>query len=117
MITLSKPLTTRNGAEVRIYRDSAEGEYPIHGAYKNEDGEWKASAWSTQGRYFLTDSKLDLVNSKTGFYISGYMNIYPESCEALMVFYLTRDRADQAAKSSRIACLPITIKGTVGEGL
>jgi hypothetical protein len=52
---------TRGGRPVRIYATDAGGDYPIHGAYQGDDGQWYSSAWVADGRAYA------LVREKSAF--------------------------------------------------
>ena len=119
MIDLNKPLVTRTDAEVKIYFVYREGEYPVHGAYKDNTGIWRVAAWTIHGEYYVSglNHHHDLRNLKKEILILGYMNIYPESSSKLPVFHLIRDAADQAAQPDRVACISIKVEGVEGEGI
>lgn len=53
---------TDGGLEVRIYATDGDGDFPIHGATKHEDG-WEAETWTREGRYAISnnDHSRDLV--------------------------------------------------------
>lgn len=116
MIDFNKSLVTRTGAEVQIYFVHEKGDFPVHGAYKNDTGTWATAAWTMDGHHYLLNHYLDIKGpEKKKFSIQGYLNIYPEPKP---IFHLTRDKADEAALgSSRIACIPIKVEGIAGDGL
>ena len=63
LINFNQPLTTRDGAEVMIYFRHKDGKYPIHGAYKDENGTWEAVTWTKEGEFYVDGSDdLDLIN-------------------------------------------------------
>ena len=61
---VNKPLSTRDGREVRIYETNRDSVYPITGAFKNDVGEWSPMNWFEDGTWstFGNESPLDLVN-------------------------------------------------------
>jgi len=66
MISMDKKYRTRDGREVRIYAVDGGCEYPVHGAYKNDDGTWCPDSWNGDGRY-LSDRewRSDLIEVRT----------------------------------------------------
>ena len=63
-ISLDKQYTTKNGCKVRIYAIDGGGNYPVHGAYKDDKG-WKTSIWTIDGyNCSYTISNLDLIEIK-----------------------------------------------------
>lgn len=46
---------TRQGDKVRIYSIEENGDHPIHGAYKSNDGFWLSRSWTIDG-WFFSDS-------------------------------------------------------------
>lgn len=64
-LNFNRPLQTRDGRNVRIYRTDAPGRYPIHGAILESDGLWDLTEWSRSGGYIFHDTipnNGDLVN-------------------------------------------------------
>jgi len=62
---VNKPLSTRDGREVRIYETDRNAAFPIAGAFKNGVGEWSPLQWRADGKYVndsAIESSLDLVN-------------------------------------------------------
>ena len=50
MLDLTKPVTTRDGREFRLYATDGAAPYVLHGAYKTEDG-WEDGNWCKDGSY------------------------------------------------------------------
>ena len=118
-IDFDKPLTIRDGCEVMIYFRHLEGDRPIHGAYRDETEVWKIINWTKEGKFYDKDSSdedLDLINVKERFLVSGFLNVYRDYEK--IKYYPTRISADEyAVNTTRVACIPITIGGNIGEGL
>ena len=59
-----KPLQTRNGRKVRIYCRDAGGEYPVHGAIRQKNGDkWLPRSWTADGVYAVNhEDPEDLIN-------------------------------------------------------
>ena len=63
MIELGRNYRTRDGHEVRIYAVDGRGDWPVHGAVKNEDG-WCHTTWRPDGRWCSDDMPSDLIEVK-----------------------------------------------------
>ena len=63
----------RNGCEVRIYATDAGGDYPVHGAVKNNHG-WEFETWTLEGFYYAdgTQGDQDLVPTPQPQYFNVY---------------------------------------------
>lgn len=115
-LDLTKPVQTHDGRPVRILCTDAAGEYPVVGIEK--DGEKDTvRRWTKDGR-FATYSRgphsHDLINVPVKRRLTGWLNVYPDR-EAY--FSELREDADREADATRIACIPIDIKYTEGDGL
>lgn len=113
MLDLTKPVQTRDGRPVRIYRTDGSGIRPIHGAIKNSEGHEYVAQWYANGRHYgdTIKSSCDLVNVPVRHTV--WVNVY--SFFQVVYLYPTKSEADQRAGADRIACVPITF--TEGEGL
>ena len=49
MIDITKKYKTNSGLEVKLYCTDADSSTPVHGAYKNHDGDWIVCAWTSDG--------------------------------------------------------------------
>ena len=119
MLDLTKKLQTRDGREVRIYATDGGGQYPIHGAVL-EDGVWEPETWTIDGVHCVgMQCKLacDLINVPVKHTRTIFVNVYPNLQGMPGVVHESRERADRDASSDRIACVPVTIEFTEGEGL
>jgi hypothetical protein len=68
MIGKDKKYKTRDGAEVIIYNTGANGDFPVHGAWKQGDL-WVSDEWSFIGEYLCKGrgpSPKDLIEVKYG---------------------------------------------------
>lgn len=63
MISKDKKYRTRDGKEARVYATDAGGDYPIHGAVKDDDDTWNTKCWTEGGRN-MEDWKDDLIEVK-----------------------------------------------------
>lgn len=131
-LDLSKPLQTRSGLRVQLYQYPTENgwTYPIHGAIETQPAApgkppvWKAFSWTKDGKagdaelnaIFWPDiTENDLVNVPVKRTFTGFLNVYPYPYK--LCFHATRTEADSSAMGTRIACVPVTITYTEGEGL
>jgi hypothetical protein len=65
MIDITKKYTTKDGTEVRLYAIHPDQKLAIHGAAKNNDGEWVEATWFADGKWVAHgESKNDLVEVK-----------------------------------------------------
>jgi hypothetical protein len=113
-IDLKKPLSTRDGRKVTIYRSDCPGDYPIHGAI---DGCAIPFAWSEDGSISssIRPSSHDLVNGEPEKYF--WVNIHDvcgdvwQSC----VTWKTKEEADRVASDTRVGRLKIKIEARMDE--
>ena len=62
MIDINKKYTTRDGREVTIYATGGLGNYNVHGAVKEINGEWKVNSWTNTGANDISyECKDDLI--------------------------------------------------------
>lgn len=109
----TKPVTTRDGRKVTLYCIDAPGELPVHGRIED----WLPDAWSFDGtRAPASQSKLDLIQPKVKHTKTWWVNVYALGIDGAG-FHHTKEWADARAGTGRIACVPVTITYTEGEGL
>lgn len=113
----TKPCTTRDGKEVKIYAVYPGQKWEIHGAVKNENGVWQSVAWDKRGRYNEYDlpSTLDLMNITETH--EAWVNVYPASIDLFgSELHKSKEAADLRANNHiRTACIKVTWED--GEGL
>jgi len=118
MLDFTKPVQTRNGYPVTIYTTTAQGEYPIHGAYRDH-GTDRLMSWTSSGKFSRGMSvALDLINcsSPEEFEFTGYVGI--TRIGGLEVYrYLFHDPDEARKTEDFLAIVPVTIKGEVGDGI
>ena len=118
-IDTTKKYTTRDRREARIYATDGAGSYPLHGAVKQENGEWHTVEWTEDGYYLAdeTEEARDLVEAVEQKMLKGWVNIYDHS-PTKGFLHLTKELADSVVPSSkRIACVYVEIPYKEGEGL
>jgi len=113
-VDINKQYKTRDGRAVRIYAVDGGNPLLVHGAVQFPNG-WFIESWNRDGSICMgRNMDADLVEQKPRFKHALFINVYenPEyDCACV-----TRESADFHA-STRIACIPITVEGEVGEGL
>jgi hypothetical protein len=116
MISKDKQYRTRNGLEVRIYATDSGGDYPVHGAVKNESGKWKPIRWTRVGLYNIHGpfSKFDLFEVKPRIKRTLWVNLYRAGYGGL---HPSKEVADEMTLLDRIACVTVEIDCEEGEGL
>ena len=118
-IEMGKEYRTRCGYEVRIYATDGHGEWPVHGAYK-EDGKWFSYSWMEDGLGNRSkESDLDLIEVKPRIQLDVWVNVYEG--DKLGGPHISKKSADIHAGSysnhNRRACVKLTIDCEEGEGL
>jgi hypothetical protein len=122
MIELGKHYKTRDGREVRIYAVDGGGRFPVHGAVKLDDGTWRQEEWTLTGSYngekdgHSLPNALDLIVVRPRIQREVWLNVYKSEC-AYGPVYREKCYADDAAASTRIACVKLVIDCEEGEGL
>ena len=116
MIDKSKTYRTRDGREVRIYATDGRGDWPVHGAIKNEDG-WCHTSWLSNGKWQVTDMSVDLIEVKPRIKREVWVNVYPEESGMNTHAHECKKAANDCAGPDRIACVKLTIDCEEGEGL
>ena len=69
-VNKDKKYKTRDGREVRVYATDMGGEYPVHGAWKDDDV-WVCDTWRDDGGYHYNgngESETDLVEVEGSLY-------------------------------------------------
>jgi len=114
-IDASKTYKTRDGRQVRIYATGAGGDYPVHGATKDENHKWRQTSWTADGSYVVeAPSGLDLIEQRPRRTLNKWLNVYDDMST---IGCATREEADSHCSDRRIACLHITREFEEGEGL
>jgi len=120
-IDFTKPVQTRDGRKVRILCTDRQGEKPVVGLAAERDGSDSIFAWSADGRHLHGCPNLDLVQAPETWEVTGWVNVYQdgEGSPSFGSIWNTRQDADGSSSIDgvRIACVPVTLRGVVGEGL
>ncbi len=115
MIDPNKKYRTIEGREARIYAVDAGGVFPIHGAVL-EGCAWLTRAWTCTGSFrHGVASCEDLVEVRPRIKRTYWANFYPH--DRIPVLHGSKQRADEQADTSRIACVKIEIDCEEGDGL
>lgn len=115
-----KEYPLRNGWKAEVYRTDGGGDYPIFGAYFDENKqEWRAATWSEYGQICIGDpDELDLPPPSKPKH-AGWVNVYKaHHGERLWAsLHESREDCDYSFSTSgkRIACIRIEFEE--GEGL
>ena len=116
MINKDKQYRTRDGREVRIYATDGSYPYVVHGAIKNENGEWQPSNWLNQGGATIVTSNVnDLIEVKPRINRTVWLNVYDN--EVIHGGWRTKEDADKMTHCNRIACIKFDLNFEEGEGL
>jgi len=112
----NKTYILRDGSEYRNYCDDAGGKYPIHGAFKDDEGVWIQIANTLDGRFYSDGVKhnYDLIEVKKTHTVTFWVNYYPAGN---LTLWPSKETADDAAAKHRAACFEVTRTFTEGEGL
>ena len=112
----NKTYTLRNGYEYRNYCDDAGGKYPVHGAFKDDEGVWIQIKHVFDGRKYSDCVKddYDLIETKKTHTITFWVNYFPDGTTD---FWYSKEDSGKSYRKNRIACLKITRTFTEGEGL
>lgn len=117
MISLDKKYRTRVGREVRLYVTDCPGDYPVHGAVKNTNGNWCVKSWTKDGRWLdsvvseITDD--DLIEVKQRHKRTVWVNVY----DGYVGIHRSKDRADNERYGDCLACIKLDLDFEEGEGL
>ena len=105
MIDFTKPVQTRGGRKVTIYRTDVPGKYPIQG---HIEGNEFPGAWLVTGRWnsgFETQD--DLLNATPKMVkVDCWINVYRYHVQA----HATKSLADDSAGDDRLACIHVVRK-------
>ena len=112
MISKDKQYRTRDGREVRIYATDGATSGMVHGAIKESIG-WLAYTWDKDGGTYYEHCAL--VEVKPRHKQTVWLNMYVGDNEPYC--HQSREDADEAARSTRIACLRLDLNFEEGEGL
>ena len=116
MIDPKKLYRTRDGREVRIYDVNCGGDWPVHGAVREED-EWEIVCWTADGRS-MPDGILrdyDIFEVRPRIQREVWVNVYKE--DKLLGIYTSWEKAHVNSASGRIACVKLVIDCEEGTGL
>ena len=119
MISKDKQYRTRDGREARVYATDGHPEEPIHGAFKDFDGNWNHTSWYMDGTSVYSVMGADLIEVKPRIKRTMWVNVYPGfvALKIMSVLWPSKERADNQGMSNRIACVKIEIDCEEGEGL
>lgn len=121
MIDKSKNYRTRDGREVRIYAtDGGANRNAIHGAVRNESGDWVAEQWFHEGMYAQAGSHMkDLIEVKPRIKRKLWVNLYQGRETGWETIHESRLEADNYpdCHKMRIACVEIDLDVEEGQGL
>ena len=106
---------TSDGHEVRIYAVDSVGEYPVHGAIKNKNGQWYINCWTATGMYASgVAGNSDLVLVPKRHTREVWINMYHLG---LFAAYESEELARASQAPGCIACKHLTFEFVEGEGL
>lgn len=109
-IEMGKQYRTRDGKEVRLYAVGSGGNYPVHGAVR-EDGRWASACWTEQGNAFInTKLPADLVEVRPRHKRTAYLHVWRDYAGCLRF-------SDTASGITPIACVRVDLDFEEGEGL
>jgi hypothetical protein len=111
----TKPVQTRDGRKARIICTDAKNNQPIIALHEIDDDGEAIRYHEADGKWFAGEEcNNDLINVQEKRIHHRWINIYPSGAE---IPHASKESADKAANTSRIACIEITKEYTVGEGL
>jgi hypothetical protein len=112
------PVKLANGEEAFIDAiNDGQEDCRYTGRIRSHAGHWIACGWHADGRYMYahTDHSCNLAPPpKKTVRLQGWLNA---DASGVFGFYDDREDADRLASVNRIACVPIDITVTEGEGL
>lgn len=115
LVSLDKKYKTRDGRDVRLYAVDGNTPFTVHGSVNRV-----VKSWTSTGKFWpARDSNADLIEQPETFTRTVWVNVYPSNSllQNEGTTRCTKERADQFGGNKRIACVQVTITGTVGEGL
>lgn len=112
------PVKLANGEEAFIDAiNEGQEDYRYTGRVSGENGQWVACGWHANGEYMYahTDHGLNLASPpKKTVRVQAWLNV---DANIGWRFWHSEEHAHAWAHASRIACVPIDITVTEGEGL
>lgn len=121
-ITKDGEYTTRSGLPVRIYAVDGSGEWPVHGAYCNNDG-WISARWTADGRLIIgwdgpRSHALDLIPKPKTRKLDVWVNVYEEDDGSLYTIasHESREKAKRSSVRERNHLAIIHIEREIAEG-
>jgi hypothetical protein len=110
-----KKYRTGGGLPIMIYAMHAGGDYPIHGAFRQTNGRWEVASWTQYGKN-RTSPEWDMVPVPERFVRERWVNVYTGG-ESIHDCKWSADNACKQNTYTRIACVPVKVEGTEGDGL
>jgi hypothetical protein len=113
----TKPVTTRDGRKVTLYCIDAPGAHSIHGRIEG-GGLHGALPYGWQRNGLLGSGsvpELDLIQPKVKHTITGWVNVHTDGSVSRL--YNSPLSALNPRAATVVACIPVTITYTEGEGL
>ena len=112
-IDWDKPVQTRNGHKVRVLCTDMKAEFPVIVLIENEEGETLYSLDKDGRLWREKENELDIVNVPTT--VTRWVNVYPDEIGKPRK---SKQEANYVEHTKdRIACVPVKITYTSGEGL
>lgn len=117
MISMNKKYKTRDGSDTRILCvDAGTGKHPVIGLIE-EKGTLGIRFFSKEGES-ISGSYLDLIEVKEKKIIRKWVNIYKSNhVTTHSAKEIANETAIDVGNNQIVACVPITIEFTEGEGL
>lgn len=117
MIDKSKQYRTRDGREVRIYATDGHPDEPVHGAFKDYNGQWNTSIWNLNGtcrfkKCVSGEQCVDLIEVRPRIKRTVWLNVWSNNVRSFCSEY-----AAASEGCGRIACVKVEIDCEEGEGL
>lgn len=120
---LETKVQTRDGRKARIICVDRVGPQPIVALILTCNAE-HSETYNPNGKYTVfgnEESSSDLINAPETFERRGWVNVYPTAVKGVFEnIYIANEAADfhrQQHGTTRIACVEVVVKGTVGEGV
>lgn len=119
MISKDKHYRTRDGREVRIYATDGFGIQCVHGAYRDNNGDWAMWLWGINGEATCLsregEDDRDLIEVKTRHKRTVWLNVYED--DIIGPFVSRSHAAFEMWEKPRIACIKVDLDFEEGEGL
>jgi hypothetical protein len=104
---------TREGKDVtQLHKFECKSEYPIHGVCEGDVESWEKNG--TYGGHSDNPQDLFIVWDEEQLILEGWLNVYGNGNAN---YHPTKEDAENDASTGRIACIPVKIPYTKGEGL